>query len=263
MSKNDNADTMANYFNINYEFDKSQIHDRISECMRFHKTGYICVADGVVLNIANRQPEYLKVINGGMFSICDSGYVPLYLKWIYGVRYDQYCGAQIFMDIVSSRKYRMMFMGTSQRTLDGLRKTIREWNPDVEDMTFWELPYLGVDEFDYEEIAQRVEASGADIIWVALGAPKQEVFMSKLKPHLKRGVMIAVGAAFKFYSGVGEKRAPQWMIKHHLEFVHRIFKEPKKQLKRCGMIILTLPKLLIEETIRKYKYRKANEVVQK
>ena len=242
---------MTNYFNINYEFDKRQIHNKISECIRLKEKDYICVADGVILNIANRKPEYLKIINGGMFSICDSSYVPLYLKWIYGVRYEQYCGSQIFKDIVSSQKYRMMFMGTSQRTLDGLKNTIKVWNPDVLAMTFYELPFCNVNEFDYEDIARRVEASGADIIWVALGAPKQEIFMSKLKPHLKRGVMIAVGAAFKFYSGIDEKRAPQWMLNAHLEWVYRIMRSPKKQLKRCSMIILTLPRLLIEEWRRK------------
>ena len=96
-----------------------------------------------------------------------------------------------------------------------------------------------------------MEESEADIIWVALGAPKQEIFMSKLKPHLKRGVMIAVGAAFKFHCGIDEKRAPQWMLKVHLEWVYRIMRSPKKQLKRCSMIILTLPRLLIEEWRRK------------
>ena len=108
-----------------------------------------------------------------------------------------------------------------------------------------------MDDFDYEDIARRVEASEADIIWVALGAPKQEIFMAKLKPYLRRGVMIAVGAAFKFYSGTDEKRAPQWMVKAHLEWVYRILCSPKKQLKRCSMIILTLPRLLVEEWRRK------------
>lgn len=42
--------------------------------------------------------------------------------------------------------------------------------------------------------------------------------MSKLKPYLQKGVMIAVGAAFKFYSGLEEKRAPEWVVKAHLEF---------------------------------------------
>lgn len=145
------------------------------------------MADGVILDTANRDSNYLKVVNGGMFSICDSSYVPLYLKWIYGIRYQQYCGSQIFMDIIRMRKYRMIFMGTSQATLNGLKQKLTEVNPDVAGMQFIELPYRKVDEFDYEEIARTIEKDGADIIWVALGAPKQEIFMSKLKPHLKRG----------------------------------------------------------------------------
>ena len=147
-------------------------------------------------------------------------------------------------------------MGTSQAILNGLKINLMKINPDIEKMQFIELPYRKVEEFDYKSIAQTIEKDAADIIWVALGAPKQEIFMSLLKPHLKRGVMIAVGAAFKFYSGTDVQRAPEWMVKHHLEFVHRIFKEPQKQLKRCGGIILTLPKLLIDEWKRK-KYSNA------
>lgn len=75
--------------------------------------------------------------------------------------------------------------------------------------------------------------------------------MSRLKPYLKRGVMIAVGAAFKFYSGTDVKRAPHWMVKMHLEFAYRIFSEPKKQLKRCGWIVYTLPGLLYREWRKK------------
>lgn len=247
---------MGTYFNIRYEFDKRLVQERIARQLQSGEPGYICVADGVILNIANRKPDYLKIVNGGMFSICDSGYVPLYIRWIYGERYEQYCGSQIFMDIVRSRKYRMIFMGTSRPTLRGLKNNLTKENPNVEGMTFVELPYRAVEDFDYEGIAKEIEADGADIIWIALGAPKQEIFMSKLKPHLKRGVMIAVGAAFKFYSGTDTKRAPQWMIRWHLEFVHRIFKEPKKQLKRCSMILLTLPQLLVREMMRKHRRKK-------
>lgn len=75
--------------------------------------------------------------------------------------------------------------------------------------------------------------------------------MSKLKPYLHKGVMIAVGAAFKFYSGLDEKRAPNWMVKHHLEFVYRILSDPKKQFRRCAWIIITLPQLLWGEWKRK------------
>ena len=240
---------MNTYFNINYEFDKKEIHRAIEAAEK----GYICVADGVVLNTANRDLKYLKVVNGSLFSICDSSWVPVYLKSIYGIKYEQYCGSEIFKDIVSSRKYCMMFMGTNRETLDGLKKELIKMNPDVEGMQFVELPFREVDEFDYLEIAQMIENDGAKIIWVALGAPKQERFMNRLLPHLKQGVMIGVGAAFKFYSGTGEKRCPQWMQKCHLEFVYRILQDPRKQLKRCFWILRTLPGLYIAE-VKRGKY---------
>lgn len=243
---------LEKYFNMRYCFDKQEVGSRIEEQLRKEGSDYICVADGVVLNIANRDKEYQKVTDGAMFSICDSSFVPLYVKWIYGRKREQYCGSQIFKDIVSGRKYRMAFLGTSQGVLDGLKKNLTDnFNPDCADMFFYELPFLNVEEFDYPAIAKMVEADGADIIWVALGAPKQCKFMARLKPYLKHGVMIGVGAAFKFYSGQEEKRAPEWMVKHHLEFVYRICQDPKKQLKRCGWILLMLPLMFCQEVGRK------------
>lgn len=238
---------MNTYFNINYEFDKHAVHETIDAAQK----GYICVADGVVLNTANRDPEFLRVVNGSLFSICDSSWVPVYLKSIYGIQYEQYCGSEIFRDIVSARKHRMMFLGTNQETLDGLKRELMKMNPDVEGMQFVELPFRDVEDFDYQEIAKMVNEDGAKVIWVALGAPKQEMFMNRLLPYLEHGVMIGVGAAFKFFSGKDEKRCPAWMQKAHLEFVYRILQDPKKQLKRCYWIVRTLPGLYFGEVKRK------------
>lgn len=242
---------MNTYFNIRYEFDHRAVLDAIDRRLAQPGADYICVADGVILNTANRVPEYLDVVNSGMFSICDSSYVPLYIQLLYGKKYSQYCGSQIFRDIVSARKYRMFFLGTKQVILNSLRKNISAWNPDVNSMKFMELPFCKVDDFDYPAIAELINKDGADIIWISLGAPKQEYFMNRLRPHLSRGVIIAVGAAFKFYSGLGEKRAPEWMLHAHLEFLYRISQEPKKQLRRCANIITSLPSLLFSEYRRK------------
>ena len=238
---------METFFNITYEFDREAVHNAITSRLKAPGADYICVADGVILNIANRTPEYLKVIRDGMFAICDSSYVPLYIKWLYGKKFSQYSGSEIFEDIIRSRRYRMIFLGTQQSILDGLKKTLTGWNPEVERMSFHELPFCSVDEFDYKAIARMIEADHADIVWVALGAPKQEYFMHRLKPHLSHGVMIAVGAAFKFFSGVTAKRAPQWMVGSHLEFIYRLTQEPKKQFNRCYHIVKTLPGLLYSE----------------
>lgn len=238
---------METFFNITYEFDREAVHNAIISRLKAPGADYICVADGVILNIANRTPEYLKVIRDGMFAICDSSYVPLYIRWLYGKKFSQYSGSEIFEDIIRSRRYRMIFLGTQQSILDGLKKTLTGWNPEVEHMSFHELPFCSVDEFDYKAIARMIEADHADIVWVALGAPKQEYFMHRLKPHLNHGVMIAVGAAFKFFSGVTAKRAPQWMVDSHLEFIYRLTQEPKKQFNRCYHIVKTLPGLLYSE----------------
>lgn len=246
---------MERYFNINYEFDKSEVHRRIEEQLQKNEPNYICVSDGVIVNTAIRHADYLKIINDGMFSICDSSWVPIYIKWIYGKKKEQYCGCDIFRDIVNNGKYRMFFMGSSSDILQALQKELIKMNPKVKDMTFYELPFCNVEDFDYQSIADMVNKDGADIVWVSLGAPKQECFMYNLRPYLKRSVLIAVGAVFKFFSGIEEKRAPKWMRKNHLEFIYRIYEEPKKQLRRCLPIIRDLPKMILKEWERK-KFKK-------
>lgn len=241
---------MEKFFDIKYEFDKKLVWERIDSQIALGKPDYICVADGVVVNHVQRNPDYRETVNNGMFAICDSGWVPLYLKWIYGIQRSQYCGPMIFKDVVSQGKHRMIFLGTDRPTLDSLRLRLAQLNPAVLEMTFCELPYRSVEDFDYASIAQMIEADGAQVIWIALGAPKQDYFMRRLKPYLKHGVMIGVGAAFNFYSGI-EQRAPEWMIRRHLEFIYRIFQSPKKQMNRCWGIVTSLPGMLLGEWRRK------------
>jgi len=115
-------------------------------------------------------------------------------------------------------------------------------------MTFEELPFRAVGEFDYEGIAKRINIDNPDMIWVSLGAPKQEYFMSRLLPYLNRGVMIGVGAVFNFNSGTGHvKRAPLWMRRLKLEWLYRAFEEPKKNVPRYWNFIKLMPSLILAE----------------
>lgn len=239
------------FFNIKYEFDREEIHRAIDLRLKEPGADYICVADGVILDNTCREPEYRNIVNAGMFAICDSSYVPIYIKFIHREYYAQYCGAEIFRDIVSAGRHRMIFLGAQKTVLDALQRNLKDWNPAVEDMQFVELPFCGIDDFDYEGIAKLIKDDGADIVWIALGAPKQEYFMHRLRPFLSHGVMIAVGAVFKFYSGMGETRAPRWMVRRHLEFIYRIGQSPRKQLSRCSRILRTLPRLLWREVTDK------------
>lgn len=237
---------METYFNIRYEFDIRQIHSQIDARLLQPGSDYICVADGNILVRVHQSKDYGKIVNAGLFSICDGHWTTIYLKWIYGIKRDSYCGSDIFLNLLNMRKYSMAFIGGSIKAQEGLKEYMKSFVQDSQ-ICFLDLPFNAVDRFDYKTIGEDLNKGGYDIIWVGLGAPKQEEFMHYLKPYLKHGVMIGVGAVFNFYGGTSIKRAPQWMRKNHLEFIYRIYSEPRKQLSRCINIIKILPRLLYSE----------------
>ena len=248
---------MEKYFGLSYEFNKAVVFDTIDDLVQSRLKGYVCVADGVTLSMSQNYPLLKEVLDKADIVTCDSGWVPLFLKWIYGIKREQLSGSELFSSILHLKKYKMMFLGTSNAILKPLRENISKIDPGILDMPFISLPFRTVEDFDYKGIANTINEEDPDIVWVALGMPKQEIFTYNLKPYLNRGVCIGIGAAFKFYSGLsGHRRAPQWMIKCKIEWIHRIFSEPKKQIGRCWLIFKTIPKLLYSE----YKIKRKKNV---
>ena len=79
-------------------------------------------------------------------------------------------------------------------------------------------------------IVETINRSGARIVWVGLGCPKQEAWLLAHQPQVN-AVMIGVGAAFDFHAGI-VKRAPGWMQRNGLEWLHRILQDPRRLAKR-------------------------------
>ncbi len=77
------------------------------------------------------------------------------------------------------------------------------------------------------EVVQRLNESGADIIWVGLGSPKQDLWMMRYRPALRAPLLIGVGAAFDMLAGV-KSQAPRWMQRSGLEWVFRLAQEPRR-----------------------------------
>ena len=82
-----------------------------------------------------------------------------------------------------------------------------------------------------------INTSGAQIVWVGLGSPKQELWMQKNRADLDAAVLCGVGAAFDFFIGRVDQ-APGWMQSRGLEWLYRLAKDPKRLGKRY---LLTLP----------------------
>lgn len=240
---------MKEYFGLKFEFDHSDVDSIIDEYISANRPGYVCSLDGNNFSLAMKDREHLDLLNNAIVNNCDSTWVPFMINSIYHTQYTNYCGADLFIDYIKKRKYKQFFLGASAKVLQGLKCEMSKLDPGIASMKFEELPFLSVEDFDYQGIADMINAEAPDIVWVSLGCPKQERFMQRLLPFLNRGVMFGFGAIFNFYSGLSDApdRAPQWMIRNRMEFLYRIFQEPKKQLRRCWMIAQELPKAYIRE----------------
>lgn len=239
---------MKKYFNVKLEFNKEKLDTIIQEAIRDGKVGYVCSVESNNLTFANNNPEFLKVLNGALVNNCDGSVLAKIIGKIHHEPLESYIGADIFINYVRLCKYRQYFLGNTPEVLTGLKHNLAKIDPEISHMSFEALPFRKVEDFDYQEIANKINKDNPDIIWVSLGAPKQEQFMSRLQPYLNRGIMFGFGAIFNFNAGVGAvKRAPEWMLRLRLEWLHRAFEDPRKNVPRYWNFIKTLPRLIKEE----------------
>ncbi len=94
----------------------------------------------------------------------------------------------------------------------------------------WSPPFRPLTDTEKEDDIRRINDSGAHLVFVALGCPKQERWMAENKGKI-HAVMLGVGGAFPVYAGL-QRRAPEWMQKYALEWVFRLCQEPKRMWKR-------------------------------
>jgi len=92
-------------------------------------------------------------------------------------------------------------------------------------------PFRALTEEEDEQAVSRINGAGADIVWVGLGAPKQERWMYEHRERLKVPVLAGVGAAFDFHTG-RVAQAPAWMGEHGLEWLFRLSREPRRLWRR-------------------------------
>lgn len=224
---------MKEYFGIKCEFDHEVVDLNIQSHIERNLPGYVCSMDWGNFNRAIKDPNHLNVLNSSIVNNCDSSWVPIVINHLYKTNYTNYCGNTLFIDYIKKRQYKQFFLGSTQEILEGLKKELSKLDPAIASMRFETLPFRKVEEFDYEGIAKMINEDAPDIIWVSLGAPKQENFMYRLQPLLKRGIMFGFGAIFTWYSNTSStpKRSPQWMVKLKLEWFYRLLTEPNMRKK--------------------------------
>lgn len=239
---------MQTYFGVQLEFDKANVNSIIETTIANGGKGYVCSVESNNIATANRNPTFINVLNNSLVNICDGSMVAMILSFIHGKPLKPYVGADLFIEYVHMCRYKQYFLGNTREVLDGLRANLAQFDPAIASMPFEELPFRDVENFDYPGIAKMINKQQPDIIWVSLGAPKQEEFMYRLLPYLDRGVMFGFGAIFNFYADVGPvRRAPRFMRKLKSEWLYRAFEQPKKNIPRYWNFLRQLPRLVMIE----------------
>jgi N-acetylglucosaminyldiphosphoundecaprenol N-acetyl-beta-D-mannosaminyltransferase len=76
-------------------------------------------------------------------------------------------------------------------------------------------------------VADDINRSQADVVWVGIGQPKQELWMAQMRSRLEASVLVGVGAAFDFHAGL-VPQAPAWMQDYGMEWIYRLAQEPRR-----------------------------------
>lgn len=231
-------------FNIHIEFNSKIFCKTIEDYIAKKEKAYVCVVDANVITIAQKNMKYREIVNNASINTCDGSSIAKMVNSIYGTDYHAFNGPELF-EYYIERPYKHLLVGNRASKVEQIKAKVKEKGLEV-DLQHLDVPFVPVEQFDYKSIAEQINLIQPDIIWVSLGAPKQETFISKILPYIKSGVLFGIGAAFNFYTGDLHNNKKEI---GGLRFIwlERIFKEPKKQLSRVGNFLLAVPKMYIEE----------------
>jgi len=156
--------------------------------------------------------------------------------------------------------YRHFFYGGTEGIADKLAQRLTEMYPGLEVAGTCCPPFRQLCEAEDQEIVDTINDARPDIIWVGLGAPKQEKWMADHVGRLKATAMVGVGAAFDFHSG-NVKWAPAIIRRLGLEWAWRLAENPKRMWRRNLDSPLFLTKVFIQMFKSKFVARPAPEVL--
>jgi N-acetylglucosaminyldiphosphoundecaprenol N-acetyl-beta-D-mannosaminyltransferase len=193
--------------------------------------GYGVFCNVHVLMTARRQPEVMRAVEEAWTVFPDGAPVAWFQRQV-GRRGAERIGGPDLMRAVfdrgRARGLRHALFGSTPTVVDALAIRLRNRFPGVE-IVKAHAPARG--EEDDESLLGRMAAAQPHVVWCALGAPKQELWMARSSANLAPALVLGVGAAFDFHSGT-KQRAPAWMRQSGLEWLHRLGREPRRLVVR-------------------------------
>ncbi len=196
------------------------------------RSSYVCCVNAH-MTVEAREPGFAQVVNAADFATADGMPVLRALQLFHRVRQERVAGNDLMPALFEEAARRgigvYLFGGSEavqQRIVDRAAREL----PTLRIVGHWSPPFAPLEQMDLMTDAARINTSGAGIVMVSLGCPKQERWMAAMKGQV-HAVMLGVGGAFLLYAGV-DTRAPKWMRDLSLEWMYRLWLEPRRLWRR-------------------------------
>ena len=219
---------------------------------------YVCVSNVHTTVMAYRDEAYRAIQNNAAMALPDGKPLSIVSRKRGYTEAQRVPGPDLMPELFrlsAAGGYRHYFYGSTEDTLKKLKRNLKEKYPFLQIAGMYAPPFRPLTDEEDRRIVQRINDAKPDFIWVALGAPKQEKWMSQHQGKVN-GVMLGVGAAFDFIAGT-VKRAPRWMQEMCLEWLYRIMQDPVRLIPRYFSTNLTfLGKVFLESrALKKQKLK--------
>lgn len=217
---------------------QTAINEVLNERDDVHQSRCISATGAHGLVFSKRNPEFKQVLDSFYINLPD-GMPTVWVGRMKGAKSMKRCyGPDFFMEMMRSTSK----MDITHFLCGGKEGVANKLKNVCENEFFASIagvycpPFLKIDEYDYQSIANEINKSGADIVWVGLSTPKQEHFAIRLSKYTSAKYICCVGAAFDFHIG-NVKQAPSWIQGIGMEWFFRLLMEPGRLWKRYFEIV--------------------------
>lgn len=217
---------------------------------------FVCVANTHMLVEAHQKPSFSKVLQQADI-VTPDGMPLVWILKLMGMRtQNRVAGLDLMQALcqqASDQKISVYFLGSMATILKKMEARLQAEFPELRIAKMEPLPFRPLTPQEDQDLIQRVNESGAGLVLVALGCPKQERWMAAHKHEIK-AVMIGLGGAFPVYAGI-HRRAQGWVRNMGLEWFYRLIQEPKRLWRRYAGSIPLFMYLASKQLCKQLCYR--------
>jgi len=207
----------------------SQGLDRVIDLAAQKKSSYVCFGNVHMTIEAYKRNSFFEKINAADFLFADGKPIASACNLLYHKKQERICGPDFTPAVLkkaNEKKLSVFIYGSTQDVIMACKEKIAKEFPNIHFAGAISPPFRTLTDEELNSDIEKINRSGAQLVFVALGCPKQEEWVANNSSKIN-GVLLAVGAAIPFFAGF-EKRAPKWMQNLALEWFYRLMQQPKR-----------------------------------